>query len=89
MHIFGNEMEMFEVIFEITNGNRKSIQRMQAPRIMIEQQFLQLAEQAYRSTDPIRIVLKREEPIYNNFTNEWVNREYSITYDNDARKRSG
>lgn len=77
-------MDTYAVIFDIESGGRKSRQQIEAPRVILEQQFLSYAQQAKRSSIPTSVKMYRKVPIYDNFNNRWVEREYSILYENDA-----
>ena len=76
--------DLYDVIFEITEGNNIRKQQMQAPRIIIEQQFLQFMQQAANVQIPVKIKLSRTEQIYNNFDQKFINQENSITFMNNA-----
>lgn len=76
--------DLYDVIFEITEGNNIRKQQMQAPRIIIEQQFLQFMQQAANVQIPVKIKLSRTEQIYNNFDQKFIDKENSITFMNNA-----
>ena len=76
--------DLYDVILEITEGNNIRKQQMQAPRIIIEQQFLQLMQQAANVQIPVKIKLKRIEQVYDNFDQKFVDRENSITFMNNT-----
>jgi hypothetical protein len=76
--------DLYDVIFEITEGNNIRKQQMQAPRIIIEQQFLQFMQQAANVQIPVKIKLSRTEQIYNNFDQKFIDQENSITFMNNA-----
>ena len=76
--------ELFDVTFEITEGNNIRNQRMQAPRMLIEQQFLQLIQQAANLQTPIKVKMSRIEQIYDNFDQKMVDREISVSFMNNA-----
>lgn len=76
--------ELFDVTFEITEGNNIRNQRMQAPRMLIEQQFLQLIQQAANLQTPIKVKMSRIEQIYDNFDQKMVDRENSVSFMNNA-----
>lgn len=76
--------EIFEVIFEIENGNQKQRSRMQAPRIMLQRQFVSLMEQAIHTNVPVRITMSRREPVWNPFEDRWIEQEYSMSFSNNA-----
>lgn len=72
--------ETFVVTFEIEHNGSKSVQTIQGPRLMIQQQILDLAQQAARAPGHIRVKVSREFPIYDNFKGEWIKLENSITF---------
>ena len=80
--------DLYDVIFEITEGDNVRKQQMQAPQIIIEiiieQQFLQLMQQAANVQIPVKIKLSRTEQIYNNFDQKFIAQENSITFMNNA-----
>ena len=57
---------------------------MQAPRMLIEQQFLQLIQQAANLQTPIKVKMSRIEQIYDNFDQKMVDRENSVSFMNNA-----
>ena len=75
--------DLYDVIFEITEGDNVRKQQMQAPRIIIEQQFLQLMQQAANVQIPVKIKLSRMQ-IYDNFDQKFIEQENSITFMNNA-----
>ena len=76
--------DLYDVIFEITEGDNVRKQQMQAPRIIIEQQFLQLMQQAANVQIPVKIKLSRAEQIYDNFDQKFIEQENSITFMNNV-----
>ena len=76
--------ELFNVKFEITEGENIRTQQMQAPQMLIEQQFLQLIQQATKIQIPIKVKLSRTEQVYDNFDQKFVDRENSITFMNNT-----
>lgn len=76
--------DLYDVIFEITEGDNVREQQMQAPRIIIEQQFLQLMQQAANVQIPVKIKLSRTEQIYDNFDQKFIEQENSITFMNNV-----
>ena len=76
--------DLYDVIFEITEGDNVRKQQMQAPRIIIEQQFLQLMQQAANVQIPIKIKLSRTEQIYDNFDQKFIEQENNITFMNNT-----
>lgn len=76
--------DLYDVIFEITEGDNVRKQQMQAPRIIIEQQFLQLMQQAVNVQIPVKIKLSRTEQIYDNFDQKFIEQENNITFMNNT-----
>ena len=76
--------DLYDVIFEITEGDNVRKQQMQAPRIIIEQQFLQLMQQAANVQIPVKIKLSRTEQIYDNFDQKFIEQENNITFMNNT-----
>lgn len=85
--MFGNnnsQMEVFAVEFEIEMNNKIQRQSMQAPRFILEQQFVSLVQQAYKSHIPVRVKMSMVVPIWIQFENKWVDRERSVEFVNKA-----
>lgn len=83
-HIDNRMMEVFAVTFEVEMNNKIQKQTMQAPRIMLEQQFVSLVQQAYESRVPVRVKMSMTVPIWIQFENRWVDREHSVEFTNQA-----
>lgn len=83
MHL-NDRFETFEVSIETTVGERTVKHRMEAPRIMIEQQFLGLMQDAANHPEPVRIHMTRSIPRFDRFQQKWVNSENSVTFINNA-----
>ena len=77
-------MDVFVVVFEIEMNDKIQRQTMQAPRIMLEQQFVSLVQQAYESRVPVRVKMSMAVPIWIQFENRWVDREHSVEFVNQA-----
>lgn len=78
------QMEVFECTFDIEVEDRIQHQTVQAPRAVLEQQFLGLAQQAAKSKKPMRVKMSRQIPIYDNFDKKWIVRENSVAFANNA-----
>ena len=76
--------DLYDVIFEITEGDNVRKQQMQAPQIIIEQQFFHFMQQAANIKIPVKIKLSRTEQIYDNFDQKFIDQENSITFMNNA-----
>ena len=84
----GEMFEVFDCILEIENGNRKQRSQMQAPRIMIQQEFMSLIQQAANVITPVRITMSRKVPIWSQIDNKWINQEHNIIFANNAWVKS-
>lgn len=78
------QMEIFECVFDIDVDGKIQSSRIQAPRIALEQQFISLVKKAAYSTQPIKVKMSREVPIYDEFDSKWISREHSVTFVNNA-----
>lgn len=78
------QFEVFDCLLEVAMNNQVQKQRMQAPRIMIVQNFQSLVEQASNSSAPIMIKMSRNTPIYDEREGKWIDRENSIIFTNNA-----
>lgn len=60
--------DTFDVIFTIYLGNQVIEQwRMRAPRPFIEAQFIQIVQQIASQKQPMKVVVSREEVIWDQF----------------------
>lgn len=78
------QMEVFECTFDIEVEDRIQHQVVQAPRAVLEQQFLSLVQQAIQSSKSVKVKMSRKVPIYDNFNKKWIERENSVTFANNA-----
>lgn len=79
------QFEVFDCLLEIEVGGKVQTQRMKAPRIMIEQQFESLVQQAANNnTFPIKIKISREVSIWSKLKGKWIEQENSIVFTNIA-----
>ena len=88
MNMYGR-LESFLVYFTIEIGNNTQTKAIEAPRIMLEQQFINYVQQAYNNPSPIRITMSRADKIWNQFENKLTDTEYKIVYSNKAWENSG
>ena len=79
-----DQFEIYDCILEIAMNNQVQKQRMQAPRIMLVQNFESLVEQASNSSTPVMVKMSRNVPIWSQFENRWIERENSIIFTNNA-----
>lgn len=75
--------EIFDCIIDVeVNGNAKR-QRIQAPRIMIEQQFLGVCQEIAQINVPAKVKLSRVAQCKNDWFDEIVEREIYIVFENN------
>lgn len=79
---FGNIMKTYTVALEIYTPSGVQKRQLQAPRVLIEQQFLSLVEQSMSSGAPVKIAMRRYEPEWNQYEGKYINMEYSVVYAN-------
>ena len=78
------QMEIYTCLLEVEqNGNLQS-RTIDAPRIMLEQQFMNLVQQASNANNPIKIKMSRQVPTYNNYDDKWINLEHHLVFENNA-----
>ena len=76
--------EVFDCMIDIEIENNKQSQRMKAPRIMIEQQFLGMFQEIANMQVPAKIKLSRIAQCSNDWNDEVVEREVYIVFRNNA-----
>lgn len=81
---FGSMMKTYNIVLEIHTPAGVQKRQMQAPRMMIEQQFLSLAEQAMSASYPVKIAMRRYEPEWDQYEGKYINMEYSVVYANQS-----
>ena len=86
----GEQFETFDCMIDIEENGNKQRQRMQAPRIMIQQQFMSLVQQAAQANHPVRVRLSRMSQVYDEFgapayeDEKPLEREFYIDFSNNA-----
>lgn len=78
------QLEVFDCIINVeTNGNVKR-NRIQAPRVMIEQQFLGVCQEIAQMNTPATAKLSRIAKCYSEWSNDVFEREVYILFKNNA-----
>lgn len=77
-------MEVYSCTFYIEANGQIQQKTIAAPRMMIEGEFLSLVQQAAQTESPVMIKLSRQVPIWNDFDNQWIERENYILFKNNA-----
>jgi hypothetical protein len=78
-----NAMKVYECILEIETEGGTQTTQLTAPRIMIENHFLSLLEQAIAAPVPVMIKLSRVERVWSQYDNQNLNHEYYIQFKNN------
>lgn len=81
-HNINDSIEIYECTIEIKRVHGSQTSRIQAPRMMIEQEFISLAQAISQTNEPVMIRLSREVPVYDQFYKRWINNENSIELKN-------
>ena len=70
-----------EIVFEQYVGNALvNSQRLALPSILLQQQFVQACQEAYKQSQPIKIRMYKFVSIFDNFENKTKNILNDITY---------
>lgn len=78
------QLEMFDCFIDIEVSGDCQRRRMQAPRIMIEQQFLSACQEIAQMNAPAKIKLSRTAQCSNDWSDKIVEREVYIMFRNNA-----
>lgn len=78
------KMTVYICRFEIETDEGMQVRTMKAPRLILEREFTSLVNDAARCEFPVRVKISRTEPFWNQFDDEWVEREYNIEFANNA-----
>ena len=77
------QLEVFDCVIDIyINGNEQK-QRLQAPRVIIEQQFLGVCKEISELNVPAKVKISRIAKCYDTFNDKWIEREVYIVYRNN------
>lgn len=85
-NMFTEHFEVFDCTFDIEVNGDMQRSSMQAPRMIIEKQFIQFVQQASQTNSPVKIKMSRMVPVYDDMRDEWIERENSIVFTNNAYK---
>lgn len=80
----GDKLEVFDCMIDVEINGNKQRQRMQAPRIMIEQQFSGICQEIARMNAPATAKLSRIAKCYSEWNDNVVEREVYILFENNA-----
>ena len=74
----------YEVMFEVTVDGKLEAYTQEAPRVMLEHEFMSLVQQAARYPKPVKVKMSRKVPIYDPFDKTTIEREHSVEFTNQA-----
>ena len=80
---FNEQFEIKSCAFEIENNGFAQQQTMQAPKMVIIQQFLALIQQAINTNEPVRIKMSTMVPVYSDKSG-YRNMESYIEFKNNS-----
>jgi len=80
--ILTGQFEIFECTIEIDVAGNIHRNTVQAPRILIQQDFLRLVQQAVNDNKPVKVKLSRMVECENDWTGEVKLREASVAFMN-------
>lgn len=80
--VLNEQFEIFDCVIEVEVVGQVQVQQIQAPRMIIQQQFLQLVQQAANDSRSVRIKLSRQVECVNEWNGETKMREASIEFMN-------
>lgn len=80
--VLNEQFEIFNCVIEIEVVGQVQVQQVQAPRMVIQQQFMQLVQQAANDSRSVRVKLSRQVECVNEWTGETKMREAGIEFMN-------
>lgn len=84
VRIIFQEFESFTCDLVIENPDKKiQEQTITAPKIILEQQFLEIAKRIASAKNPLKVTLKRKVQIWDQFDQKHIEREYSVSFLNN------
>ena len=77
-------MDIFECLFEININGSIRKQAIQAPKLIIEKQFIDLISSASQDSSPVLIRVSLPVAVWDSFEKKMIQREHSIEVKNRA-----
>ena len=84
---FGEQFEIKECSFDIESNGHTDHQVMQAPKMVIIQQFLSLIQQAINTDVPARITIATMVPVWSDKISGYRNMKSTLEFKNNAYLR--
>ena len=75
---------IYDIELRVSDNGNISRHKLQLPRMIIEQQFLGLADQAARIQRPVKVELIRTEPYYDQYEQKYIPQEYKVIFANNT-----
>lgn len=85
---FGNQLEMFGCTIEIEVDGNIQHQTMQAPQMILTNQFINLVQQALNTNQKVRVKMSRTAASYGEWDKQWHNVEHYIEFKNNPYLQS-
>ena len=85
-NVFGEKMQTYVCTFTIymNSNNPTQAQTVQAPRLMLEQQFAALVQDAANNGAPVQVIMSRYEPVKDPYSGKVKQQEYYVRFKNNA-----
>lgn len=80
---FGSPLEMFGCTIEIEVDGNTQRQTMQAPQMILTNQFVNLVQQAINTNQKVRVKMSRTAASYGEWDKQWHNIEHYIEFKNN------
>jgi hypothetical protein len=76
-------MRVYECVLTVETEAGVQTTQLTAPRVIIENHFVSLLEQAVAASVPVMIKLSRMDPVWSQYDAQNLNREYIIQFKNN------
>ena len=84
IHDFEEEMEVFSCLFEVYVDGQVQRSTMQAPRLMIERQFITLMNKCANVSVPAQVTMTRRYNVWDQYECKNIERESIMSFANNA-----
>lgn len=81
---FNTDLEPYQCLIELEQNGNIQRQMLTAPKIIIIKQITEIARSISNLQMPCRCKVSRTVSIYDQFDGKWLDREYSIEFQNKA-----
>lgn len=80
---FGTQLEMFGCTFEIEVDGNVQHQTMQAPQMILTNQFMNIVQQSLNTSQRVRVKMSRIAHQYGEWDRKWHDIEHYIEFKNN------